>query len=149
MKREEGIFYVIGDKIPIQLIVTSRLDSHENIWLRSLTNDLTEKAQADELITRYKKKKDNKLYQSVMNIIVRANKKQFMEVKPMCEALMEIMKDELDEREQRGEQRGEQQFARLTEKLIDGNRLEDLKRATKDEAFCHQLYVELGILESK
>lgn len=35
----------------------------------------------------------NRLYRPVMDIIVRANKEQFLQVKKMCEALEELMAD--------------------------------------------------------
>ena len=37
-KAESGIYYVTGDKIPIQIIVTKELTEAENLWLKSLTN---------------------------------------------------------------------------------------------------------------
>ena len=33
---EEGIYYVIGDIIPIQIIVTSRLSDEKNLWLKNM-----------------------------------------------------------------------------------------------------------------
>ena len=35
-------------------------------------------------------------YKSVMNIIIRANNELFRREKPMCEALMELMQEEMD-----------------------------------------------------
>ncbi|MCF2693996.1 3-isopropylmalate dehydrogenase, partial [[Ruminococcus] gnavus] len=35
-KAESGIYYVTGDKIPIQIIVTKELTEAENLWLKSL-----------------------------------------------------------------------------------------------------------------
>jgi hypothetical protein len=52
---------------------------------------------ARQLVSEYKAYKNNTLYQSVMNLIVRANKEKFEEVKEMCDALMELMKDEFEE----------------------------------------------------
>lgn len=101
-KVEEGIYYIQGDKIPIQLILTKKLTEEENLWLRSLTNELTEAETAQKLIREYKNNKNNIFYQSVMNIIVRANMESFGKVKNMCEALQELMKDELEERENKG-----------------------------------------------
>lgn len=95
-KIEEGIYYIKGDYIPIQLIVTSKLPEEENLWLRNLTNKMADPASAEKLVKEYGKHKDNILYQSVMDIIVRANAEQFQEVGNMCEALKELMKDEFD-----------------------------------------------------
>jgi len=33
-KAESGIYYVTGDKIPIQIIVTKELTEAENLWLK-------------------------------------------------------------------------------------------------------------------
>ncbi|MGI6500190.1 MAG: hypothetical protein ACOX1S_04770 [Anaerostipes sp.] len=41
--------------------------------------------------------------------------------------------------------KGESRFSKLTESLLDDNRLDDLKRATKDTTFKAKLYKEYGI----
>lgn len=41
-QKEAGIYYVYGDLIPIQLIVTKELSWLKNLWLKSLTNKLYE-----------------------------------------------------------------------------------------------------------
>lgn len=64
---EAGIYYVTGDKIPIQILVTKELSEEGNLWLRSLTNQLKEK-EAERLIEEYKNYKDNLLYQSMMDV---------------------------------------------------------------------------------
>ena len=47
----------------------------------------------------YRKHSENTWYQSAMNIIVRANEEKFMEDDSMvCDALMEIMGDKLEQR---------------------------------------------------
>ena len=95
-KAESGIYYVTGDKIPIQIIVTKELTEVENLWLKSLTNELEQNETAEKLLEEYSKNQANALYRSVMELIVRANKQKFEEVKGMCDALRELMKDEID-----------------------------------------------------
>lgn len=85
-----------GDKIPIQIIVTKELTEAENLWLKSLTNELEQNETAEKLLEEYSKNQANALYRSVMELIVRANKQKFEEVKGMCDALRELMKDEID-----------------------------------------------------
>lgn len=85
---EAGIYYIYGDMIPIQLILTSQLSEEKN-------NDLTRPEAAEKLIEEYEKHKNSGLYKAVMDIIIRANKETFEAVKRMCEALEELMKDEL------------------------------------------------------
>ena len=46
------------------------------------------------------------LYESIMDLIARANARTFQEVKEMCQALEELMRDELEDREQRGIEKG-------------------------------------------
>lgn len=42
MEGEQGIYYIDNDIFQMQLIVTSELPEELNLWLRNLTNDLTE-----------------------------------------------------------------------------------------------------------
>lgn len=58
--------------------------------MRSLTNDLTEKMETERLLRVYKKHERERLYRSIMNVIVRANEERF-KVNNMCEALDEIL----------------------------------------------------------
>lgn len=93
---DKGIYYLEGDIFPMQLIVTSKLSPENNLWLNSLTNDLKNKSIIEKISNEYRKHKRDEMYKSVMNIIVRANKKQFREASNMCEALLELFKDEVD-----------------------------------------------------
>ena len=99
---EAGIYYITGDKIPIQLILTKELSEEQNLWLKSLTDELEETEMAKRLIEQYGKHKGNNLYKSVMDLIVRANKDKFKEAKIMCEALEELMEDELEAKRTQG-----------------------------------------------
>nr|WP_317427841.1 hypothetical protein [uncultured Blautia sp.] len=59
----------------------------------------------------------------------------------MCEALMELMKDELEERERQGEDRVNQ----LIEKLISLNRMDDIVRSVSDKLYQKQLFAEFHL----
>ena len=52
-----------------------------------------------ELATEYEKNRDNALYKAMMDVIVRANKLLFEEVKEkdMCDAIRELFQDEIEE----------------------------------------------------
>lgn len=102
---EAGIYYVREKPIAIQLIVTSKLAEGENRWLRNLTNDLRPE-EARRLLREYGEHKKEPLYESIMDLIARANARTFQEVKEMCQALEELMRDELEDREQRGIEKG-------------------------------------------
>lgn len=101
-REEDGIYYITGDNIPIQLILTKELSKEQNLWLKSLTDELEETETAKHLIEQYGKHKGNNLYKSVMDLIVRANKDKFKEAKIMCEALEELMEDELEAKRTQG-----------------------------------------------
>lgn len=54
-KEETGIYYVYGDIMPIQIITTKYLSPEKNLWLRSLTDSLADKAIVQKLIKEYEK----------------------------------------------------------------------------------------------
>lgn len=107
-KQSAGIYYVYGDRFPIQFLVTSQLPKTENFWLHHLTNDLKTVEDAENLLKAYKNFQNDSLHQSLMDIIVEANKEIFMEARKMCRALYELMEDEIREREERAEEFGEE-----------------------------------------
>ena len=150
---ESGIYYVIGDKIPIQIIVTKELSGEENLWLRNLTNKMEKAEDAEKMICEYKKHKENSLYQSVMNIIVQANREKFQEVKDMCQALEELMKDELQAKKDEGERIGKKigkklgksSVNELNRRLAEAGRIEDIVKAAEDEKYQDKLLEEFGL----
>ena len=99
VKVDKGIYYILGAIFPIQLILTSELSEKSNFWLRKLTNNLKEENDVVELATEYEKNRNNVLYKAMMDVIVRANKELFEEVKEkdMCEAIRELFHDEIEE----------------------------------------------------
>ena len=137
---ESGIYYISDELFRIQLIVQKQLSEETNLWLRSLTNDLKERQKTEHLLRVYKRHENEKLYRSVMEIIVRANEERF-KVTNMCDALDEIleyhfkgkleagwqqgMEKGLQEGRQQGLQEGLQQgMALLVEKkLVKGKSL--------------------------
>ena len=102
-----GVYYVYGAVIPIQIILIHKLPEEESRWLRSLTNRMTEKDEISRLLENYEGHKEDPLYRTVMDLVVRANWKKFEEVRTeMCDALVELMEDYLEEQiEERTEQR--------------------------------------------
>ena len=108
-ERYKGIYYIQkeSDILPTQLIVTSRVSEEENMWLWSLTNKLEKQEEIRRLIDEYQRHKSNTLYESVMDIIVRANYQEFEEVRgSMCKALEELMADVIAERQKEAIEQG-------------------------------------------
>ncbi len=68
----------------------------ENLWLRSLTNNLNDAKLVDKISGIYSKHQKDERYKSVMNVIVRANREKFKEVTNMCEALREIWAEDFE-----------------------------------------------------
>lgn len=97
-KIEDGIYYIIGDEFPMQLIITKELNPGENLWIQSLRKNIKSKKEIEFLLKMYEGKKHSKLYQAAMNAITRANWKTMVEVKKtMCDALKELMEEEFQE----------------------------------------------------
>jgi len=164
-KAESGIYYVTGDKIPIQIIVTKELTEAENLWLKSLTNELEQNETAEKLLEEYSKNQANALYRSVMELIVRANKQKFEEVKGMCDALRELMKDEIDAEVKKQVQERidaevnkrleitkkesseavEKRINTLNLALSKADRIADIIKAAEDHDYQQKLFEEFGL----
>ncbi len=123
-EQEKGIYYILGDIFPMQLLVTPELSEETNFWLKNLTNDLEESKVAEKLLREYAKHKKSNLYKAVMNIIVRANQKLFRRKKDMCEALMELMQEELEESRKQGMKEGLLELVR--KKISKGKSIEQI-----------------------
>ena len=57
----------------------------------------------------------------------------------------EEMEMEKDEARAEGRAEGRNSMAKLMDKLLEANRVDDCKRAVKDPEFCQTLMDELGI----
>jgi hypothetical protein len=73
-----GIYTVSGDYLPIQIIETKRLPAGENLWLKSLTNDL-EGGAARAILEGRKEATREVPLSAYMDVLLRANPEAFME----------------------------------------------------------------------
>ena len=100
-----------------------------------------------------------------MELIVRANKQKFEEVKGMCDALRELMKDEIDAEVKKQVQEKinaevesaveitKKESTKTTEKRINAliialskaDRMEDIIKAAKDHDYQQNLFKEFGL----
>ncbi len=128
IQKEKGIYYLEGAQFPVQFLVTSELPEETNLWLRSLTNRLSECSSAEKLIREYEKHQKDTLYSSVMEIIVQANVEKFSEVRQMCNALRELMKDEFEEVQKKAMQEGREEGREelIRKKIAKGKTLEQI-----------------------
>lgn len=117
---DDGIYYLLGDAIPIQLIVVPVLSKENNYWLNNLRNDLKSGGEIRRFIELYEKNKNSKLYQALADTIMRANWKEVKEERKMCEALRELFADDLRESELKGRNAGKIEGAasKIVEQVI-------------------------------
>ena len=99
---EDGIYYLFGDAIPMQLIIVPRLSKQNNYWLNNLRNDLKAGGEIRNFVERYGENKNSNLYQALADTIMRANWKELKEERKMCEALRELFADDLRESREAG-----------------------------------------------
>ncbi|MCB6284506.1 hypothetical protein LI276_00155 [[Clostridium] scindens] len=76
-----------------------------------------------------------------MDLVVRANQKAMKEARDMCDALKELFADELEEEAKKREKR----LTSLIYRLLNDNRVEDIRRVSEDEAFRALMYREYGL----
>ena len=62
-KYGSGIYYLMGDAIPMQLIIVPRLSKTNNYWLNNLRNDLKSGGEIRNFIEKYGENKNSKLCQ--------------------------------------------------------------------------------------
>ena len=159
----ERIYYVSGPKIPIQVIVTQQLSKEKNLWLRSLTDRIKDKEDMKRLLNEYREKQKNPLYESVMQMIVRANEEKFKEADCMCEALNRIIQDQIEEKirnslqagydegygmgMQQGMQQGEHSINSLILCLAKLGRTSDIIKSASEPEYQKSLLKEFGLLQ--
>ena len=110
VKKERGIYVLINDPIPMQIIVNTQLPPRENRWLSSLKRNLAMDANTKRLLREYKIHRESNLYQAAMDLIMRANQKTMEEAENMvCDVIKEIFEDEWKEKERQFQEK-ESQF---------------------------------------
>ena len=122
------------------------------------------------LLNEYREKQKNPLYESVMQMIVRANEEKFREADCMCEALNRIIQDQIEEKirkslqagydegygigmqdgikdgMQQGMQQGEHSINSLILGLGELGRTSDIIRSASDPEYQKKLLKEFGLL---
>ncbi|MCL2319124.1 MAG: hypothetical protein FWC45_03485 [Treponema sp.] len=81
-EKQSGIYTVAGDYIPIQVIESKKLTAAENLWLRSLTDDL--EIEIARVILGGRKVRRKTRLDAYFDVILRANPKTFLEVTEMA-----------------------------------------------------------------
>ena len=105
-----GIYYITGDPIPMQLLITPELSGGENYWIQSMRTDLRAGEEIRKLMREYEKHRKSKDYAAVMNLITRANWEQMEVERKMCDALNELFAEELKEADNKGRTEGRREM---------------------------------------
>ncbi len=115
------------------IIVTRQLSEKENLWLKSLTNNLNETKRAEKLINDYLENKENSLYHSVIEIIAHANQKTFEEVNGMSDIFMEIVKEKFDRKLKEEVDRAKEEMAQQVTEEITQQVTEEITQQVTEE----------------
>lgn len=163
-KHTDGIYYIEGALIPIQIVVMSELQGKEHISLKILSKKASEEDVQNFIayMSSVTEPGDWECADAVLQVSVSANRKLYDEMRrqsTVCEALRELMKDEIEEELskvriegkklgiQEGLQTGEERLNKLYSCLENDGRKEDIFRAIKDPEFLKELYKEYHMLD--
>lgn len=113
-----GIYYLKGDPVPMQLLILPELSDRENFWLQSMRTDLRAGGEIRKLMREYEKHRKSKDHAAVMDLITRANWEQMEVEKKMCDALKELFAEELKEADSKGRTEGMQQGVQLAKQVL-------------------------------
>ena len=104
---ENGIYYLYGDAIPIQLIIVPELSIENNYWLNKLRNNLKSGGEIKLFMEQYEKNRDSKLFQALADTVMRANWKEVEEEGNMSVVIKEIFADQFHKCEAEARAQGE------------------------------------------
>lgn len=140
-KMYPGIYYVRGKvPFPVQVVVTSQLERKGHCSLRVLTTQV-EMQDAElflEQIHYLESKNERSNIDSVLQVSVNANKQVYSLLRrknEMCEALRELMKDEIEKELENKLEQGEklQLIRQVIKKLQKGNSVEETADMLEEE----------------
>lgn len=140
-KMYPGIYYVRGKvPFPVQVVITSQLERKAHCSLRVLTTQV-EMQDAElflEQIHYLESKNERSNIDSVLQVSVNANKQVYSLLRrqnEMCEALRELMKDEIEKELENKLEQGEklQLIRQVIKKLQKGNSVEETADMLEEE----------------
>ena len=152
-----GIYYVTGIvHIPVQIVVTRQLgNGHAALKILSHNAKAEDIQCFIEQAEKYQEPGDRSNIDAVLQVSISANYELYETIRrngTMCEALYELMRDKIEESEARGKAEGKAEgmdmINILNIRLINENRMEDLKRAASDKDYQRKLLAELELLKN-
>ena len=128
-----GIYLITGDYVPIQIIESGKLPEQENLWLKSLVKDLPA-VNAGSILDKARKLGDKAQLGAYLDVLLRANKKAFMEAENMARRGLPTLEETLTEMgiTERAMERGRVQGLEAVAKnaLAEGASLEFVQKIT-------------------
>ena len=126
-----GVFYITGVVgIPTQFILTSSLSKDFHTCLRVLSNRATEEdiKRFIEMTSEFTEPIDKENADAVMHVSINANREVYNKIREenpfMCQALRELMKDEIQEEIKAAEEKAAQE---ATIKAVDATTIANIK----------------------
>ena len=134
-KQCEGIYYVSGELIPIQIVVSPRLPEDDNLWLKHLSNKLNIEGM-NKIIEASKEKAERAYIRAYMHQLFQANPELLKEIMNMQRLTVKQILEEAGwtaEWEARGEVQGEEKRAiKIARNLIPlGLSIEQIAKAAE------------------
>lgn len=88
IEKFDGIFYVLGDYFPIQIVLNTKLNKEKHIFLKGLDNELKDLELVKEMANRIDTLKDSSVnINALFNVLFRANLNIFKEVAKMSNTI--------------------------------------------------------------
>ena len=126
-RQSPGIYYVNGLSVPTQIVVTNELNSqnHESLKVLSKSAQTDDIQRFTELASAFTEPGDKEKADAVLQVSVAANRKNYDKVRrtsDMCEALRELMKEEIEEELKKNHEQGIKGGRHpVVEKMIDND----------------------------
>lgn len=132
---DAGIYWILGEQIPVQIIVQKHLNSVEYKWLSNLSGELT--AVDFEALVREADSHTSDVFRDELIQFLLESNERLKEDEDMCQ-FAEGLRNE-------GRSEGESYFAKLAGLLLEDSRIKDLQEAVADIEFRKKLYKEYGM----
>ena len=156
-----GVYYLSNNTFfPSQIIVSSQLESKDLSMMKILKRGAKESDVKDfiRLSTKYTSQGDRAKIDAILSVSISANEKLFRDIygegdDTMCQALYDIMKEDIEKRVSlgmqqgmlQGEQKGEDKSMALMMKLFSLGRMDDAQRSAADPAFRQKMFKEFNM----
>lgn len=114
-----GIYYIKGEMYETQVVITHELPPGEALYLRCLTNHLTDPALLSQLTEDYQTHKNQEFYIKYLNQLTNANTNRKGDHHMVCEGLFRLYGTSSKEIEENAKKESIEEINRLNDQLKD------------------------------